>query len=174
MRELYAAHAGILLGYVRRLVGGDTARAEDVVQETLLRAWKHPHALDPQRSGGVAVRAWLLTVAKHLVIDGERARRARPKEVPAPDSGEDALGAVRPLRVDDELLDRILLAHGMADALSTLTADHRAVIDQLYFRDRSVAHTAQALGVPEGTVKSRAYYALRALRVACEERGIVP
>ena len=153
MRALYDAHAGVLLGYVRRLVGGDTARAEDVVQETLLRAW-------------------LITVARHLVIDGERARKARPPEVPHlltdPGGGQDRQ------RAGDEMLDRILLAHGLTDALGTLSAEHRAVLQELYFADRSVVDAARVLGIPAGTVKSRAYYALRSLRIACEERGIVP
>ena len=48
------------------------------------------------------------------------------------------------------------------------------MIVELYYRDRSVADAARELGVPEGTVKSRAYYALRALRAACEERGVLP
>jgi RNA polymerase sigma-70 factor (ECF subfamily) len=170
MRALYDAHAGVLLGYVRRLVGGDQARAEDVVQETLLRAWRHPQAVDPERPGATAVRAWLLTVARNLVIDGERARRARPREVVTARTEE---GRGRPLDVD-ERLDQLLLAHGMADALQALTDDHRAVIEQLYYLDRSVADAARVLGVPAGTVKSRSYYALRALRVACEERGLVP
>jgi RNA polymerase sigma-70 factor (ECF subfamily) len=174
MRELYDAHAGVLLGYVRRLVGGDQARAEDVVQETLLRAWRHPEALDPNRAGGTSVRAWLLTVARHLVIDGERAKKARPREVlHEPDSASVAPDARDPVSTDDAL-DRILLAHGMADALQTLTPDHRSVVEQLYYRDRTVADAARVLGVPEGTIKSRAYYALRALRIACEERGLVP
>jgi len=166
MRELYAEHAGVLLGYVRRLLGGDTVRAEDVVQETLLRAWQHPEALSPDRPGGSSVRAWLLTVARHLVIDGERARRSRPHEV--------ALVEARDPLVDDAPFDQVLAAWEVAEALAALSEDHRAVIVELYYRDQSVAVAAATLGIPEGTVKSRAYYALRALRVACEERGILP
>lgn len=172
LRRLYAEHAGPLLGYVRRLVGGDTARAEDVVQETLLRAWLHPQALDPDRPGGASVRAWLLTVARHLVVDGERARRVRPREVRPPDLPGAGLDAAAGFH--DSRFEQVLLAHGVAEALAALSPAHREVLEQLYFADRSVADTAHRLGIPPGTVKSRAYYALRALRVACEERGLVP
>lgn len=166
VRELYAEHAGVLLGYVRRLVGGDTGRAEDVVQETLLRAWQHPEALRFGRGDGSSVRAWLLTVARHLVIDGERRRRSRPHEVELLQSAERAR--------EEPAFDQVLTAWEVADALGALTPEHRAVIVELYYRDRSVADAARELGVPEGTVKSRAYYALRALRAACEERGVLP
>jgi RNA polymerase sigma-70 factor (ECF subfamily) len=166
MRELYQEHAGVLLGYVRRLVGGDTSRAEDVVQETLLRAWQHPEALRAGRSDGSSVRAWLLTVARHLVIDGERRRRSRPHEVELLAGNERAL--------DEPAFEQVLSAWEVADALGALSAEHRAVIVELYYRDRSVADAARVLGVPEGTIKSRAYYALRALRAACEERGVLP
>ncbi len=166
MRELYTEHAGVLLGYVRRLVGGDTNRAEDVVQETLLRAWQHPEALRTGRKDGSSVRAWLLTVARHLVIDGERRRRSRPHEV------ELVAGSERSL--EEPAYDQVLSAWEVADALGALSPEHRAVIVELYYRDRSVADAARELGVPQGTVKSRAYYALRALRAACEERGVLP
>jgi RNA polymerase sigma-70 factor, ECF subfamily len=166
MRELYSEHAGVLLGYVRRLVGGDSSRAEDVVQETLLRAWQHPESLRTGRGDGSSVRAWLLTVARHLVIDGERRRRARPHEVELLPGTERA--------VEEPAFDQVLAAWEVADALASLSPEHRAVVVALYYRDRSVADTARELGVPEGTVKSRAYYALRALRAACEERGVLP
>lgn len=161
LRALYAEHAGPLLGYVLRLTGGDRARAEDVVQETMLRAWRHPEAL--AASAG-SPRPWLCTVARNLVVDGVRARAARPHEV-----GDEALAAIA---VDDGELDRALTAWEVGDALATLTPEHRAVLVETYFRGRSVAEAAAVLGVPAGTVKSRTYYALRALRLALEERGL--
>jgi RNA polymerase sigma-70 factor (ECF subfamily) len=165
LRQLYRDHAGLLLGYVTRLTGGDVAAAEDVVQETLLRAWRNPDALtgraDPQ------VRGWLVTVAKRIVIDGHRARQARPPEsLGAVDREFDAVS----VPADDE---RILVGLEVADALAALSSEHRAVITELYYRDASVADAAARLGIPEGTVKSRAYYALRALRVACQEREVM-
>jgi len=166
IRQLYAEHAGVLFGYARRLLGGDDARAEDVVQETLLRAWRHPEALEKAAAAGTPVRAWLVTVARNLVIDGERARRARPQEVPE-------TSAHRPVSDPDAPYDHVLVAHEIADVLEALSPAHRAVIDQLFFQDRSVAEAAAALGVPVGTIKSRAYYAMRALRAACEERGVL-
>lgn len=165
IRTLYLEHAGPLLGYALRLTSGDRAWAEDVVQETLLRAWKHPRALAPDRG---PVRAWLCTVARNLVIDNDRARRARP-----PETGDDALAALPDARAEDRF-DQAVLSWEVAEALGALTPEHRAVLLHTYYRGRSVADTAKALGVPEGTVKSRTYYALRALRVALQERGLVP
>jgi RNA polymerase sigma-70 factor (ECF subfamily) len=160
VRALYDEHAAPLMGYVLRLVGGDRQRAEDVVQETLLRAWRHPDSLTPDRG---SARPWLWTVARHVVVDGERARRARPAEV-----AESALGVVP---VDDGV-DQALVAQLVAEAIETLSPEHRAAVVETYFRGRSVAEAAHVLGVPAGTVKSRTYYALRALRLALEERGI--
>jgi len=160
VRALYDEHAGPLMSYVLRLVGGDRHRAEDVVQETLLRAWRHPDSLDPGRG---SARPWLWTVARHLVVDGERARRARPPEV-----AESALAAIP---VNDGV-DQALVAQMVMDALVTLSHEHRTALVETYYRGRSVAEAASVMGVPEGTVKSRTYYALRALRLALEERGV--
>lgn len=162
LRTLYAEHAGPLLGYVLRLTDGDRQRAEDVVQETLLRAWRHPESLDPGRG---SLRPWLWTVARNIVVDGARARHARPREV-----GEEALAA---LSIEDPI-DQAVLAWEVAEALGKLSPEHRAVLIETYYRGRSVAEAAEVLQVPPGTVKSRTYYALRALRLALEEQGISP
>jgi RNA polymerase sigma-70 factor (ECF subfamily) len=148
------------LGYILRLTGGDRQHAEDVVQETLLRAWRHPEALSDR-----PVRPWLFTVARNLVVDAHRARQARPLE-----AGEASL-AVLPAADD---LDRALESWTVAEALADLSPQHRAVLIETYYRGLSVAEAASVLGVPPGTVKSRTYYALRALKLALEERGLAP
>ncbi len=128
------------------------------MQETLLRAWRSPRILaEPE-----AARAWLMTVARHLVIDEARSARKR-HEAPVAELPESA-------RDDDTdaLLDALLIE----DALSTLSREHRAVIVAAYYGGRSTAQAAQELGIPEGTVKSRLHYGLRGLRLALQERGV--
>jgi RNA polymerase sigma-70 factor (ECF subfamily) len=162
LREMYDAHAGPLLGYAMRLTGGDRGRAEDVVQETMLRAWRHRDSLDTRRGD---LRPWLFTVAHHVAIDAYRARVSRPPEV-----GDAVLEALPSADDIDARLDRLLIA----DALTALSAEHRGVLIETFYRGRSVAEAAEALGVPAGTVKSRTFYALRALKLALAERGVTP
>jgi RNA polymerase sigma-70 factor, ECF subfamily len=160
LRRLWDEHAGPLLGFVLRLTGGDRGAAEDVVQETLLQAWRHPEALDPARG---PLRPWLLTVARRLVIDQHRARRARPQEV-----GDDGLSD----RAADDGIDAALDRWLVADALASLSRAHREVLLHTYYAGRTATEAAVVLGVPPGTVKSRAFYALKALKLALEERGV--
>ena len=160
LRALYDQHAPVLLAYALRLTDGDRTRAEDIVQETLLRAWRNLELLDDTVR---PVRPWLFTVAQRLAIDAHRARLARP-----PETGAAALAAVPGLDEIEPALDRIVIV----DALDSLSREHRAVIVETYYRGRSVAEAAHVLGVPEGTVKSRCYYALRALKLALAERGV--
>ena len=160
VRALYAEHAAPLLRYAVHLMNGDRQRAEDIVQETLLRAWQHPEAIADRPA-----RPWLFAVARNLAIDSYRARKARPHEV-----GEAAL-EVLPATDDPE---RALESWAVADALSALRPEHRRVLLETYYRGKSVADAASSLGVPAGTVKSRTFYALRALRLALEERGLAP
>ena len=159
VRALYAEHGGALLRYALHLTGGDRQRAEDLVQETIVRAWRHPEALTGQ------ARPWLFAVARNLAVDSYRARQARP-----PETGQAALDL---LPADDDA-DRTLESWAVADALASLRPDHRRVIVETYYRGCSVAEAAATLGIPAGTVKSRTFYALKALKLALQERGLAP
>ena len=161
MQQLHDEHAAALWRYCLSLTGQDRARAEDVTQETLLRAWRHRDVL---AGPSPSVRAWLFTVARNIVIDDWRSRRARP-EVPVAEVPEQRRG-------DDDGTDQLLLSWVVAEALTHLSEDHRAVLLECYYRGRSVADAGRLLGIPEGTVKSRTHYALRALRLALEEMGV--
>lgn len=158
VRSLYAEHGKGLLAYATRLTN-DRAAAEDVVQETLLRAWKHADALT---SGRGSVRGWLLTVARNIVTDRHRAKAARAAEVGEQD---------QPAPAQRDHADEVVNSMVVLDAVERLSQQHRDVLVQLYYRGHTVGETAEVLGVPPGTVKSRSYYALRALRVDMSEAG---
>ena len=163
MQQLHDEHAGALWGYCLRLTGHDRTHAEDLLQETLLRAWRSSRLLDESRG---SVRSWLFTVARNLAIDEWRTKRTR-SEVAVAEPPEPAGVTSR------DHTDQLLLSWVVADALSRLSDDHRAVLVCCYYRGMSVADAARQLDVPEGTVKSRTHYALRALRLALEEMGVV-
>jgi RNA polymerase sigma-70 factor, ECF subfamily len=162
LRALHDQHAHALWSYAVSLTRGDHARAQDVVQETLLRAWRTPAVLDQSRG---SARGWLFTVAKRIAIDEWRSARSRhefvTEQLPeaASDDVFDAVG--------EHTVDR----HIVVAALRSLSPEHRDVILECYYRGSSVAEAAQALGIPPGTVKSRTHYALRALRTAMDEMG---
>jgi RNA polymerase sigma-70 factor, ECF subfamily len=168
MRELYEVNAASLLRTLLGWTRGDCQAAEDLVQETMLRAWRNLDALHPDPR---LVRPWLLTVARRLSIDAMRARAARPNEV----SDEPLARLASTSEPFEQVLNRVVLK----DAMACLSATHRTVVVQVYILRRSVRQTAEMLGVPEGTVKSRSHHALRALREAlgdfyAEESGARP
>jgi RNA polymerase sigma-70 factor (ECF subfamily) len=164
MRVLYDEHAAALWRYAVRLTG-DTARAEDVVQETLLRAWRHPEvSRDSERSA----RAWLFTVARNLIIDERRSARYRSESRTADvESMEKAADRAGPDEVETAL-DRMLLG----EAIGHLSDDHRAVIRRAYYQGWSTAQIAADLQIAEGTVKSRLHYGMRALRLELQVMGL--
>ncbi|HEY3738013.1 MAG TPA: sigma-70 family RNA polymerase sigma factor [Jatrophihabitans sp.] len=158
LRALHDEHAQALWLFAVRLTGGDHARAQDVVQETLLRAWRNPRVLDESEG---SARGWLFTVARRIVIDEWRTSRARLEVV------TDEV----PERREDDGTQRTVDRQVVLAALRTLSNEHRAVVVECYYRGATVNEAAAALGIPPGTVKSRLHYGLRALRLALGEHG---
>jgi RNA polymerase sigma-70 factor (ECF subfamily) len=163
VQAVYREHGRAMLAYATRLLN-DRAAAEDVVQEALIRAWRHPEVLT---NGKGSIRGWLLTVVRNLVTDRQRARAARPAEVAETAATGDLSAVVR------DHADQVVASVTVLEALEGLSDDHRGVLDQLYFQGRSLGETATALGIPTGTVKSRTYYALRALRRALNRDDVL-
>lgn len=119
MLELFADQVEPLRRYALRLTSNH-AKAEDVVQETLLRAWRHLQSKDDDQPG----RAWLFTVARNIVIDDSRSARVRCEVCP-PDTSE-----VPDRMVADEAnaaLDRILVAEAIAQLPATQGASRGVV-----------------------------------------------
>jgi RNA polymerase sigma-70 factor, ECF subfamily len=155
-------HARPLYRFLLKITFGDRREAEDLLQETLLRAWRY---LQDHTADVTVLRPWLYTVARRAAIDAARARQARPAEVIPADL------AALPAGRDD--IDRLLTGLTIRRALTTLTPDHRQVLYEIFYRGHTARQAATTLGIPEGTVKSRTFYALRALAAAITDTGTV-
>jgi RNA polymerase sigma-70 factor (ECF subfamily) len=161
LRSIHDEHAPALLRYVLRLTRGDREFSEDVVQESLLRLWQKPSILTTQTNE--SARAWLHTVAKNLVIDDRRSSRYKRElqtETVPEQRAPDILGPA---------IDQWILT----EALRSLSPEHRTVLIRVHYLGQTAVEIARHEQIPPGTVKSRLHYALRALRIALEERGVI-
>ena len=150
VRKLFEEHGRAMLAYATRLTS-DRCAAEDMVQEVLVRAWRN--RVVPVE-GKTAVRAWLFTVIRNLVIDRFRARNARPIEV---------VETTMNHPVERDHADRVVDSILVLQVLDSLSPEHRAVLEDVYLHGKTVRETAETLGIPSGTVKSRTHFALRSL-----------
>ena len=164
IEQLHDAYAGALYLYARRRTG-DPEAAEEAVQDTLVRAWRHLDRFDPTRGSMVT---WLFAIARNVTIDQDRRRRARPHLVGPPDEEGGAVAAVP----TESEVDRTLEAWQLAEALHGLGVDHRDAIVEVHYLGYTVREVAEHHDLPVGTVKSRLYYGLRALRLRLEEMGV--
>jgi RNA polymerase sigma-70 factor (ECF subfamily) len=156
LRQLYEHHARALRRYVERFCP-DQASADDIVQETFIRAWRHLPRLS---SGDLPVRPWLYRVARNLLIDADRAARSRPVTV----SSQSAEAGF-----DDTEMNRVLDQQLVTDALGRLSPAHRTVLVESFYQGHTLAKIARQLGIPDSTARSRLHYALQALRRQLED-----
>jgi RNA polymerase sigma-70 factor (ECF subfamily) len=165
LRALYRIYSGELLGFALNALS-DRETAEEIVQETFTRAWRHADRYDAARG---SVRTWLYQIARNAIVDQRRRASARPViargDAESRDQEEMAGGPS---------IDQAMLGWQVATALGRLSAEHRQVIRLAHVRGMSVREIAEACGLPEGTVKSRTWYALRSLRLVLEEMGVTP
>jgi RNA polymerase sigma-70 factor, ECF subfamily len=156
MARAYDAHAGELYGFALRALA-DRSMAEEAVQETFVRACRAASRFDPTIGG---VRTWLFAICRNVVVDLSRSRAARANRdtllVPDPSHDE---------------LDRRLRAWQVDEAVGRLSEHHRQVVVATFYGGLSATEVAASLGIPEGTVRSRLFYALKALRLILDEMG---
>lgn len=161
LRTLYRRYGGELYGFAYNLLG-ERELAEELVQDVFTRVWRHAEDFDSRRA---SFRTWLYGIARNRAIDMRRRASARPALAPD-DSADEAAGP-------DEAIEQALLRWQVAAALSRLSPDHREVVRLAHFGGLTLSEISDATGTPLGTVKSRAYYAARSLRLALEEMGVV-
>lgn len=157
---LYRDHGAALRRFAVGAVGN--ARAEDIVQEAIIRVWRQAPP-DTQ-----SLRAYLYRTVRNLIVDQHRLAGRRPRAVASLDDHPDRFVVAVDAERIDELLDRVV----MEEALTRLTPEHREALVAVHYRRLTVAEAARELGVPAGTVKSRCFYALKALRSALDEMGV--
>jgi RNA polymerase sigma-70 factor (ECF subfamily) len=136
-----------------QLTNGQRETCEDLLQETLLRAWRHLGHLAPDTE---SVRPWLYTVARRVAIDHYRAARARPALA--------IIADIDTVPSPDDRIEQLLTTEAVRRALRTLSPQHREVLYQIFYGGQTLEEAAITLGIPTGTAKSRAHYAQRALR----------
>jgi len=158
----YRAHGPELYRAAVRSLG-DAPLAEEAVQEVFVRAWRAADRYDPMLS---SLRTWLFAILRNVVVDMARARSVRPALAPEQTVEREAADSV------DEF-DRALASWQVEEALLHVSDEHRLALVEVHVRGRAYHEVAEDLGVPVGTIKSRVYYGLKALRLALEELGWV-
>lgn len=162
VQALHDEHVSALYGWARRRFS-DRREAEEVVQDTLVLAWRKRHQYDSERR---TERAWLFGILRNVAGSRHRKTTRGLHVVSALDPG-DARYAV------SGDIERELESTEIAEAVGALNDEPRVVIIGAYFRGMRMQSLAEELGIPEGTVNSRLSYGLRNLRAELEERGVL-
>lgn len=158
VEQMYARYGGELFGFAMNAVR-DRYLAEEIVQETFIRAWRAARRFDPTAG---SMRTWLFAIARNSMIDVIRRRPASGRTEPVEEL--DAASTVDPF-------DQLLTSIRIEEALQRLSADHRQAVVEVYYHGRTCAELAIDSGIPASTLRSRVYYGVRALRLILQENG---
>jgi RNA polymerase sigma-70 factor, ECF subfamily len=157
----YDAHGAELYRFSYRMLQ-DRHRAEEAVQDTFVRAWKHSDRWDGALG---SQRTWLFSIAHNVCIDAIRARSSRPAlDHPSIENAE----------TTEPSLESAMDSWLVEEALRRIREDQRVAIVETYLKGKSYSEVAAATGANEATLRSRVFYGLKALRLALEELGWTP
>jgi RNA polymerase sigma-70 factor (ECF subfamily) len=161
MQVLYARHHVRLYRFVLRLLRNEAA-AEDVISEVFLDIWRQAGKFE----GRSAASTWMMSIARFKALSVLRRR------------GEDELDEEQAAAIEDRADDpEVTLAKKdkgavLRDCLKKLSAEHREIVDLVYYHEKSVAEVSAIVGVPEATVKTRMFYARKKLSEFLKEQGV--
>lgn len=164
VRAAYQAYGPELYRFVLRGLG-DPGAAQDVVQESFLRAWRAADRFDPELA---SLRVWLFAITRNTMLDHARAARVRPwqRELIDPPRALEVAGSTA------DPTEQLVQSWVIEEALRRVSDDHRTAIVETHLRERPHAEVAAELGIPVGTLRSRLFYGLKALRVTMDEMGV--
>jgi len=161
MQVLFARHHVRVYRYVLRLLHDEMA-AEDVISDVFLDVWRQASRFEARS----AVSTWLIAIARFKALSMLRRRR---------DEGlDDETAASIEETADDpeRALAKLDKGEKLRKCLAALSAEHREIIDLVYYHEKSVEEVAEIVGIPENTVKTRMFYARKKLGELCKMAGI--
>ena len=161
MQVLFARHHVKVYRFVLRLVRNESA-AEDLISEVFFDVWRQAGKFE----GRSAVSTWLLSIARFKALSALRRRSEAELD-------DETASAIEDQSDDPEVvLAKKDKGAALRQCLSGLSAEHREIIDLVYYHEKSVAEVAGIVGIPEATVKTRMFYARKKLSELLKERGI--
>ena len=161
MQVLYARHHVRVYRFVLRLVRNE-ATAEDLISDVFLDVWRQAAKFE----GRSAVSTWMLSIARFKALS---VLRRRPEE----ELDEETADAIADQADDPEVvLAKKDKGAVLRQCLTKLSAEHREIVDLVYYHEKSVEEVAGIVGIPEATVKTRMFYARKKLSELLKERGI--
>ena len=161
MQVLFARHHVRVYRFVLRLVRNESA-AEDLISEVFLDVWRQAGKFE----GRAQVSTWLLAIARFKALSALRRKPEQELDEETAEAIEDTSDT------PDVTLEKKQTGEVIRQCLTSLSAEHREIIDLVYYHEKSVEEVAEIVGIPEATVKTRMFYARKKLAELLKARGL--